>query len=255
MLRDPVRYAIRYAITDRSQLGSSEPERRSALRTLADRWAAAGIDFIQLREKDLPAHELLQLCRQLRSVLVAQGSRTRLLLNSGQDLPRAVEIARAAQLDGLHLTSSWLMQFRSQSGDPSPTIPTPAELRARFPTSQSVTISVSCHSIAEVAATAASGVDLILFGPIFGKSIRIPDSPAPDNPESTYRTVTPPTGLDPLRSACILAGQTPVLALGGITPANTALCLQAGAAGIAGIRLFQQPDATVAAVPQPAPNP
>jgi len=225
MLRDPVRYAIRYAITDRSQLGSSEPERRSALRTLAARWAAAGIDFIQLREKDLPAHELLQLCRQLRSVLVAQGSRTRLLLNSGQDLPRAVEIARAAQLDGLHLTSSWLMQFRSQSGDPSPTIPTPAELRARFPTSQSVTISVSCHSIAEVAATAASGVDLILFGPIFGKQI-------------AGETIHPGVGLEILKDACQTAGQVPVLALGGITPANTAACLSAGAAGIAAIRLF-----------------
>ena len=222
MLRDPVRYAIRYAITDRSQLGSSEPERRSALRTLAARWAAAGIDFIQLREKDLPAHELLQLCRQLRSVLVAQGSRTRLLLNSGQDLPRAVEIARAAQLDGLHLTSSWATQTNA---------PVPTELRANFThlsAAQPATISISCHSIAEVTAAAAAQVDLILFGPIFGKQI-------------SGETIHLGVGLETLAAACQAAGPIPVLALGGITHANTASCLTAGAAGIAAIRLFAAP--------------
>ena len=46
------------------------------------------------------------------------------------------------------------------------------------------------------------------------------------------------TGLDLLRAACAAAAPIPVLALGGITRAKTEACLDAGAAGIAAIRLF-----------------
>ena len=78
----------------------------------------------------------------------------------------------------------------------------------------------SCHTVAEVAAAEA---DLVTFGPVF---------------------VTPgkgaPVGTEPLRAACRAA--VPVFALGGVTPENAAVCLEAGAAGIAGIRLFQQPE-------------
>ena len=237
---------LRYAITDRTQLGAQEAVRRAFLLACVARWATLGIDFIQLREKDLPAAELLSLTRDVRAILRAHSSPTKLLLNAQPRL--ALEAAASIEylIDGLHLSANHTIPVSEAR-----------QLLAASPTfaRRSSLLSISCHTPEEVQAAARDGVDLILFGPIFGKSIRIPDSPAPDNPESTYRTVTPPTGLDPLRSACILAGQTPVLALGGITPANTALCLQAGAAGIAGIRLFQQPDATVAAVPQPAPNP
>jgi thiamine-phosphate pyrophosphorylase len=220
MLPDAVHPAIRYAITDRSQLGTEEPERRAALLAQTARWADTGIDFIQLREKDLPRHELLQLCRELRSILATHGSRTRLLLNSGSDPAGTLEIALTAQLDGLHLTSSWTAQTN-----------TPTELRANFthlPAAQPATISISCHSIAEVTAAAAAQVDLILFGPIFGKQI-------------SGETIHPGVGLETLAAACQAAGPIPVLALGGITHANTASCLAAGAAGIAAIRLFAAP--------------
>jgi thiamine-phosphate pyrophosphorylase len=237
---------LRYAITDRTQLGAQEAVRRSVLLACVARWATLGIDFIQLREKDLSAAELLSLARDVRAILRAHSSPTKLLLNAQPRLALEATASIEYLIDGLHLTAGHTIPVSEAR-----------QLLAASPTfaRRSSLLSISCHTPEEVQAAARDGVDLILFGPIFGKSIRIPDSPTPDNPESAYRTVTPPTGLAPLRSACILAAQTPVLALGGITPANTALCLQAGAAGIAGIRLFQQSDATVAAVPQPAPKP
>jgi thiamine-phosphate pyrophosphorylase len=241
---------LRYAITDRMQLGANETTRRTALLACVARWAGLGVDCIQLREKDLPAAELLSLTRDVRAILRAHSSPTKLLLNAPPHL--VLEPAAPSDnlidglIDGLHLTAGH-------------TIP-PTEARQLLAASpafarRSPLLSISCHTPEEVQRAALGGVDLILFGPIFGKSIPIPGSPLPDTPESAYRIVTPPIGLDALRSACTFAGQTPVLALGGITPANTVLCLQAGAAGIAGIRHFQQPDAMAAAAPRPAPKP
>jgi thiamine-phosphate pyrophosphorylase len=50
--------------------------------------------------------------------------------------------------------------------------------------------------------------------------------------------VIPAQGLDQLRAACTVAAPTPVYALGGVTLENAPACVEAGAAGIAGIRLF-----------------
>jgi thiamine-phosphate pyrophosphorylase len=226
---------LRYAITDRTQLAAEPTAQRTALRACVARWATLGVDFIQLREKDLPAAELLALARDLRTVLDAHRAPTRLLLNA----PPEQALAAAAYLDGLHLTArhtlpaSEARQLLARS---------PAFARLNQKTQRLPLLSISCHTLEEVQAAVRDGVDLILFGPIFGKSI-----PIPGTPEPAYRTVTPAIGLETLRAACTLAGQTPVLALGGITPDDTALCLDAGAAGIAGIRLFQQPEPT----PQP----
>ena len=84
-------------------------------------------------------------------------------------------------------------------------------------------IAVSCHTADEVRQAEAQGADFAVFGPVFekvGTSIRV--------------------GLDALRAAC--SGHMPVLAVGGITLANASACREAGAAGIAAIRLFQQND-------------
>lgn len=83
-------------------------------------------------------------------------------------------------------------------------------------------IAVSCHTVAEVARAAASGADFAVFGPVFGKK----------------NTAT--AGLDLLGKAC--RQQIPVLALGGVTPDNARSCIDAGASGIAAIRLFQDND-------------
>jgi thiamine-phosphate pyrophosphorylase len=77
----------------------------------------------------------------------------------------------------------------------------------------------------EVRRAAGNGVDLILFGPVFEK--RVADV-----------VVVEGLGLDALQEACAAAEGTPVLALGGVTWPRAELCIEAGAAGVAGIRLF-----------------
>jgi thiamine-phosphate pyrophosphorylase len=44
--------------------------------------------------------------------------------------------------------------------------------------------------------------------------------------------------MDKLQEACDAADRTPVLALGGVTWPRAELCIEAGASGVAGIRLF-----------------
>jgi thiamine-phosphate pyrophosphorylase len=89
------------------------------------------------------------------------------------------------------------------------------------------TISVSCHTLDDIGKAESEKADLALFAPVFGKK----DAPT-----------TPPIGLDGLRAAC--RSRIPVLALGGVTLENATACLDAGAAGIAAIRLFQENNIT-----------
>ena len=208
---------LRYAITDRVRLADAsaqqaEPARQAALLAQAERLAAEGIDFLQLREKDLSATALASLARNLLATLRAHNPATRLLVNSRAD------VAIATHADGVHMTSS-------------PNELTPAQVRALYAAAAlpDPIISLSCHTLADVARAASSAPDerptLILFGPVFEKVVG-------------NKLVTAGAGLDLLRAACAAAAPIPVLALGGITRANTDICLDAGAAGVAAIRLF-----------------
>jgi thiamine-phosphate pyrophosphorylase len=202
---------LRYAITDRLRLGADEPTRQAALLRQAARLAKEGVDFLQLREKDLPAGALADLARKLRETLRKRGSNTKLLINSRAD------IALAHHADGVHLTSS-------------PGELTPGQIRALYPGANLSlpVISVSCHSLAEADAAHDAGATHILFGPVFEKRVG-------------SLLISEGLGLAALTAACKAAAPIPVLALGGATKANTAACLSAGAAGIAAIRLFQSP--------------
>jgi thiamine-phosphate pyrophosphorylase len=198
---------IRYAITDCSQLATPNARRAHTL-AAAKRWASQKIDIVQLREKNLDAGELYDLAKSILHVLRSAGASTQLLIHSRAD------IALATGAHGVHLTSH-------------PDELTPANVRALFAQAdRKPIVSISCHTIADVERAHAAAADLILFGPVFEKRVN-------------GLLVREGLGLDELCAASNAAASTPLLALGGITSANTALCINAGAAGIAGIRLFE----------------
>lgn len=213
-----------YYITDRQQLkGATEDDRRKALLRKIGEAASAQVDFIQLREKDLLAGELETLARDALRVIRENSSTTRLLINS------RIDVAIAVGADGVHLTSSDLSASEARSIR-SLAIPR-RELSPEF------VIAVSCHSSVEVRLAESHGADFAVLAPIFGK----------------VNAGLPGIGLDPLREATLQtirpdlrveAGDhrvgLPVLALGSITLQNAPACIRAGAAGIAGIRLFQE---------------
>jgi thiamine-phosphate pyrophosphorylase len=172
------------------------------------RLARSDIDFLQLREKDLPPRELAEVSRQVLRAVRAATAVTRVLIHS------QLGVALSIGADGVHLSS------RAEI--------TAAQIRAEYRQAglPEPAVSLSCHTLDEVRRAGEEGVSLILFGPIFGKTVAGVE-------------VTPPAGLEALRAACTVAGPVPVLALGGVSPANSAACLEAGAAGIAAIRMFQ----------------
>jgi thiamine-phosphate pyrophosphorylase len=163
---------------------------------------AAKIELIQIREKHLSAKVLHQL--SVRAAAIASGSCSKLLVNDRAD------IARAAGADGVHLASSSLP---------------PNVIRRIF--GADFLIGVSTHSLEEATAASRSGADFIVFGPVFNTFSK--------------RQYGEPLGLENLREVSSKLAPFPVLALGGVTMANAADCIQAGAAGVAAITLLNDP--------------
>jgi thiamine-phosphate pyrophosphorylase len=195
-----------YAITQRTLFSGDDRLQQAALVRQTAQWAAEGIDFIQLREKDLAPFDLIVLTRKILEAISHRP--TRLLINSNP----GVAISTAAH--GVHLTTT-------------ATQPTAVDIRRRYALSNlpDPLITVSCHTLAEIEQARTQPITAILFAPVFEKSI-------------SGQQITPGTGLDRLREACAAAAPIPIYALGGVTPENTPQCLEAGAAGVAGIRLF-----------------
>lgn len=189
----PAKRPLYYYITDRTQLRGISLAR--AIGT-AVRW---GVNFIQIREKDLADGALYELV--CRAVELARGTECRILVNGRPD------IAVAAGAHGVHLPSTGL-EIK--------------DVRAIFP--RDLIVGVSVHTLSEIRRACEQNPDYILMGHVF--------------PTPSKEGLGAPVGLKRLKKACS-ESLVPVFALGGITPDLIRPVLDAGAAGVAGIRLFQ----------------
>jgi thiamine-phosphate pyrophosphorylase len=180
-------------ITDRLALGAK------SLLPLIQEAVRAGVDLIQIREKDLGARPLVELVRA--TVECASGTATRVVVNDRLDVALAVGHC------GVHLGTQSV----------------PAQV-VRRSVPGGFLIGVSCHSLEEALAAESAGADYIVLGPIFATPSKL-----------AYGL---PLGLDKLREVAARV-QIPLLALGGIDVQCLKPCLAAGATGIAGISIFQ----------------
>jgi thiamine-phosphate pyrophosphorylase len=202
-------------VTDRRSLLAAPPkDLLDALLEKIELLAAAGVDWIQLRERDLSGKQSASLAREaLLRVSKPAGQlkgATCMLVNDRLD------VALAEQAGGVHL------------GEDSLPIREAKRLLEASPARKSLPpdflAGVSCHSLEAAESAASAGADYIFFGPVFATPSK-----------AAYGA---PQGLDRLAELCSSI-TIPVLAIGGITLENAPACFSAGASGIAAIRLFQ----------------
>ena len=174
--------------------------------------ATAGINWIQIREKDLEARALAELVRLACAATRETGAS--ILVNDRLD------VALAAGAAGVHLRETSLP------------VETVAEWR-RSAGRMEFRIGVSCHSLEAARAADGAGANYIFFGPVFATPSKA--------------AFGAPQGIERLREVC-RSVRVPVLAIGGVTVENAHSCFAAGAAGVAAIRLFQESQDVAAVV-------
>jgi len=203
-----------YVTDRRSLLAAPQKDLPDPLLRKIELAAAAGVDWIQLRERDLSGKQ----CASLTSEALHRVSKQALHANRGTRIlvNDRLDVALAEQAGGVHLGENSLpVQEAKRLLEASPAAKAvPPDFLA----------GVSCHSLEAAQSAASAGADYIFFGPVFAT----PSKAAYGGPQ----------GLDRLAELCTSL-TIPVLAIGGITLENAPACFSAGASGIAAIRLFQ----------------
>jgi thiamine-phosphate pyrophosphorylase len=154
-----------------------------------------GARVLQVRVKPADAIAIVRAARVARRVCDDHGAR--LIVND------RVDLALAAGADGVHLGQTDLPIAAARAIAPH------------------LVIGVSTHDADQVAAARAGGADYIAYGPVFATRTKA-------NPD-------PVQGLEALRHAVELAGDTPVVAIGGITPGDADAVYATGVQAICAI--------------------
>jgi len=163
-----------------------------SIESFARELRAAGIRFLQYRDKDAADELLLERAVMLRRVFPASDSC--LILND------RVPLVLSAGYDGVHVGQEDL---------------SPAEARGVL---GSLIVGVSTHGEGQLLGAAVSPVDYVAIGPVFATSSKqVPD---------------PVVGLEGVRAARAITDK-PLVAIGGITRANCAAVIEAGADSVA----------------------
>lgn len=153
----------------------------------------AGVTWVQLRDHAAPDASFASVARELVDELRKQ--EPGIIISVNRRLNVAVELKAG---------------FHTGAGGPS------TERAAEAIQDQPV--GYSAHSLEQVRQAGREGAGYVIFSPIF---------------QTRSKPRAEPAGLDALAEACAADCDLPVIALGGITPANAGECLRAGAHGVA----------------------
>jgi thiamine-phosphate pyrophosphorylase len=190
-------------VTDRGSLAGSPDLAGKLLLQKIEQAAMAGVDWIQIREKDLSGRELVKLAEQ---AILRTGSGSSVLVNDRLD------VAYAGGAAGVHLGENSLPPSEARK------LVNRGAVRANF------LVGVSAHSLEGALQAEYATADYVIFGPVYTTPSKA--------------SFGEPQGVQRLREICKRL-TIPVLAIGGITLENAGECVAAGAVGIAAIRLFQ----------------
>jgi thiamine-phosphate pyrophosphorylase len=199
----PTRKPLLCYVTDRRSLADASELAGDLLTEKIEEAARAGVDWIQIREKDLSGRELAQLTEH---AILRTGGGSAVLVNDRLD------VACATGAAGVHLGEHSLLPREAK------------RLVSKHAARENFIVGVSTHSPEGAIQAEQAGADYVIFGPVYATPSKA--------------SFGQPQGVRRLQEVCSRL-TIPVLAIGGITVEHARDCLAAGAAGIAAIRLFQ----------------